>query len=479
MKLTRKLTLAIALGVVAVLVIAGIFRVRREVELFESDMSLDHHTVSTTLAAAAAEVWRLEGIAEARDVLAHSAPAGERAGIRVRWVEPRGVRAPELDRAASRALESGRPADVIDEVAGTFVTFAPINGPSGAHALVEISESLEHERSYVRHTLVVAIAATGAIALVSVVIAFALGTALVGRPVGALRDKARRVGRGDLSGPLELAPNDELGELAGEMNAMCDQLRDARERAESEMQIRIAVLEQLRHADRLATVGKLASGIAHELGTPLNVIYGRARMLETGEAREGVALDSARIVREQAQKMSAIIRQLLDFARQKGPDRARHDLRELTLDTVRLLAPLAAKGKIELRVDGDEQPALASVAPSQIEQALSNLIVNAIHASPPGETVRLRVETVDARAPAPDSRTERYVRIKVSDHGPGMSPEVARRVFEPFFTTKQVGEGTGLGLSVAYGIAREHGGFIDIDTGPGRGTTFALHLAAA
>jgi signal transduction histidine kinase len=89
------------------------------------------------------------------------------------------------------------------------------------------------------------------------------------------------------------------------------------------------------------------------------------------------------------------------------------------------------------------------------------------------------VETVDARAPAPDSRTERYVRIKVSDHGPGMSPEVARRVFEPFFTTKQVGEGTGLGLSVAYGIAREHGGFIDIDTGPGRGTTFALHLAAA
>src|SRR5204863_590761 len=124
--------------------------------------------------------------------------------------------------------------------------------------------------------------------------------------------KARRVGTGDLSGPLHLRQRDELGELANEINLMCERLaeeRGAREQA----------TEQLRHADRLTTVGKLASGLAHELGTPLNVVRGRAKLIVDHEVEGKEVTDSARIVVEQAERMTALIRQLLDFARPRAP----------------------------------------------------------------------------------------------------------------------------------------------------------------
>src|SRR6185312_678361 len=122
----------------------------------------------------------------------------------------------------------------------------------------------------------------------------------------------------DFASPLDLPQKDELGHLAGEMNAMCERLVEAHKRIEKETAARIATLEQLRHADRLMTVGKLASGIAHELGTPLNVISARAEMISSGDATPTEARDYGRIIGEASQRMAKVIRQLLAFARRKS-----------------------------------------------------------------------------------------------------------------------------------------------------------------
>src|SRR5512142_3555308 len=122
------------------------------------------------------------------------------------------------------------------------------------------------------------------------------GFHFVGRPMRALVAKARRIGAGDLSQPLELAQRDELGELAREMNQMCERLAEAQVRLQEETQRRLDTSEQLRHADRLTTVGKLASGVAHELGTPLNVVSARAKMIASGETTPAETTEYAQII---------------------------------------------------------------------------------------------------------------------------------------------------------------------------------------
>jgi signal transduction histidine kinase len=249
----------------------------------------------------------------------------------------------------------------------------------------------------------------------------------------------------------------------------------------------IAAIEQVRHADRLSTVGKLASGIAHELGTPLNVVSGRAQLIQEsvpagsgdkiGAAELLEVADHARIIVEQSRRMSAIIRQLLDFARRRGVQKAAYDLRQLVAQTVSMLQNLAGKRGVALVVEPASAPAFAQVDASQMQQVLTNVVVNAIQSMPTGGTVTLSLRPSSAQAPpgAESAAGERW-EIAVKDEGEGIAPEVLPRVFEPFFTTKAVGEATGLGLSVAYGIVQEHGGFITVESEPGKGSRFAIHL---
>jgi signal transduction histidine kinase len=253
-------------------------------------------------------------------------------------------------------------------------------------------------------------------------------------------------------------------------------LIEARTRVETETKARIVALEQLRHADRLSTVGKLASGIAHELGTPLNVISGRASMIATKEVEGAESIESARIVVQSADRVTGIIRQLLDFARRRGPQRAEEDLGAIAQQTTSLLRTLAGKKRVTLEVAG-EPHVVADVDSAQLQQALTNLVVNAIQAANQGGNVSVTLGAERATPPPDvggDERETAFLRVK--DDGPGMSDEVLAHVFDPFFTTKGVGEGTGLGLSVAWGIARDHGGWIAAESAPGEGATFTLHL---
>jgi two-component system NtrC family sensor kinase len=261
------------------------------------------------------------------------------------------------------------------------------------------------------------------------------------------------------------------------MNVMASRLADANRELEGEVAARIAMLEQLRHADRLATVGKLASGIAHELGTPLNVVSARSKMISSGEVHGDEIKENARIIVDQSHRMTATIRQLLDFARRRSPQKTTTDLAFITRQVLTLLTPLAVKCGVTLSFADPPADATAAVDSAQLQQALTNLVVNGIQAMRHGGRLRVNLSTTQLRPPVDHGGPlGSYVRLDVRDEGEGIPVSAVDHVFEPFFTTKGVGEGTGLGLSVAYGIVREHGGWIAVESRVGEGSCFSIYL---
>jgi len=264
------------------------------------------------------------------------------------------------------------------------------------------------------------------------------------------------------------------------MNAMCEHLAESRAVAANEALARVRALEQLRHADRLATAGKLAAGVAHELGTPLNVVSARARLIREEALEPEEIRDYARVIGAQSERMTSIIRQLLDFARVQPGSTERGDLSAVALEATSLLGPTAEKKGVRLTCTPPSARAFAMFSWSHMLQAVMNLVVNAVHAAPKHSVVTLTTGITKQGPPPGHAQTpEHWAVLSVSDHGPGISPEVVARIFEPFFTTKAVGEGTGLGLSVAYGIAAEHGGFIGVETELTQGSTFSIYLPLA
>ena len=245
------------------------------------------------------------------------------------------------------------------------------------------------------------------------------------------------------------------------------------DRMADEVKLRVEALEQLRHSERLTTVGKLAAGVAHELGTPLNVISGHADLIGSGLAPDDLQR-SVRVIRSQVERISRVVRQLLDFSRRAGIGPEKTDLYRLVAEGVELFRPLAQKKGIALVQSGAAVE--ATVNGAEIQQVLANLITNAMHAMPSGGTIEVTMDSATVLAPGQRGRATPHARISVRDEGSGIAPDVLPSVFDPFFTTKEVGEGTGLGLSVSYGIVRDHGGFISVDTLVGHGTTFHVYI---
>lgn len=458
MKIATRLTLFLMLGITLVLAAYAGLTASRELGLFESDMVHDHAVLGRALARSAALVWDSSGEDEAVRMVA---VANARDDMHVSWHAPSdGVSVPHVpEEVHLHTLRDDR---------SVLASFYPVTHEGKLAAWIEIDESLKSRDRYVRTSLITTFATAGVIAALSTILAGFLGLTLVGRPVRALTEQARRVGRGDLSERVRSTRRDELGELGVELDTMCDRLEEANQRVENATRARITALEQLRHADRLMTVGKLASGVAHEIGTPLNVVSGRARMIERNQVAPEAIGENARIIHQQAERIAGIVRQLLDFARVRGPRASSTDLVALARQTVALLQPLAAKQKVDLLVEADPNTPKVEVDQGQVQQVLTNLIVNGIQAMYAPGCVKIVL------GPAPEKPA--FVRIAVRDSGHGMAEETLEHVFEPFFTTKSVGEGTGLGLSVAYGIVREHGGTIQVESELSVGTTFTVFL---
>jgi two-component system NtrC family sensor kinase len=477
MKLVPKLTLMFILGTSAVLGVNGYLRVRREVGLFESDRVRDHQLMAHVVAQAALAVWKSDG--SARAIAMVNELTTRRAKLRISWLPIEAEAATDLGKGL-QSLRPGQTLTVASRPAAMgrerclYTTLATNEAPTGA---ISLCESFAAQDAYVGKTVTETALTTLSMAAVCAFLSGILGVWLVGTPVSALSEKARRIGAGDFSAPLRLQRTDELSALAEDMNAMCEQLASAGARVEQETARRIAAVDQLRHADRLTTVGKLASGLAHELGTPLNVIEARADMIASGETSAAESIDYARVIRDASERMTRLIRQLLDFARPRLAAPAPHRVFELASKTVEMLEPLASRKQVTLRVEESTPGVVAFVDPDQLQQVVTNLLVNAIQAMDHPGTVTLTVACARAQPPADHAGPEaEYARIDVRDEGVGIPSDDISHIFEPFFTTKDVGSGTGLGLAVAYGIVRDHGGWIEVETTPGKGSLFHVFL---
>ncbi|MBA4064456.1 MAG: hypothetical protein C0501_12230 [Isosphaera sp.] len=234
--------------------------------------------------------------------------------------------------------------------------------------------------------------------------------------------------------------------------------------------------EQLRQSQKMEAVGRLAGGIAHDFNNLLTVILGNLELVRTGAAG-GEADDLLAATERAARQAAELTRQMLGFARRQPLRTVSLDLNAVAQEAVGLLRR-TIDPRVVIRVESTPDLRPAAADPVQVQQVLMNLCLNARDAMPGGGT--LTVETAnapDARPPeggAPSA--DGYVRVSVSDTGVGMTEEVRAKVFEPFFTTKDVGQGTGLGLAVVYGVARAHGGWVECASSPGAGSRFDVYL---
>jgi signal transduction histidine kinase len=239
---------------------------------------------------------------------------------------------------------------------------------------------------------------------------------------------------------------------------LASQLRYAQAQAEAR-----DLENQLVRADRLITVGVMATEIAHEVGTPLAVVRGRAEQV-IREVGTGRGAEDLRVIIKQVDQISSTIRQLLDFSR-RSPSEKRSVALALVVERTRELLTLKLEARqLQLQLQISPDLPLLTADSDQLQQVLVNLLINACDASRPGSQVSLMARE------APND----MVLIEVLDHGCGISPEHLKAVFDPFFTTKPRGEGTGLGLSITAGIVRNHAGHIDLRSSPGQGTTVTL-----
>jgi len=467
MKLVAKYTLVLVAALAVALSLLTYYRMGRDRAHLEDDMSTDHRVVGRVLQAIAVELWRAD-------------PAGG---------APRGARA--LARLIARAndasgttrfewLAGSTSTSEINEVEGhDFVSRFPVRIDGALVGTIVVRESLDDTDRLVQHGVAFSVLGVGLVVALSLVTSLVLGRWFVGKPIEQLVDKARRIGRRDFTGAVELSHRDELGELASAMNAMSNELAHALAQISLETEARVRAVEQLRHADRLSTVGKLAAGVAHELGTPLSIVGGHAQMIAGAEVTGEAALDSARAIDREATRMSRIVRQLLDFARRRGPEGSASDVGAMVERCLSLMAPMVTKAQVSVERAIDSTGVRALIDEDSLQQVLTNLILNALQAMPSGGTLSVTAAREHAASPEqPGAVPTPCIRITVRDTGGGIPEDVRAHVFEPFVTTKQPGDGTGLGLAVVYGLVVDHRGWLTLDSGA-NGTTFSVFLQEA
>ncbi|MDZ7780727.1 MAG: HAMP domain-containing sensor histidine kinase [Gemmatimonadota bacterium] len=291
--------------------------------------------------------------------------------------------------------------------------------------------------------------------------------AAVGGPLARLNSSMSRVGSGDTEHRAEPTGPEELATLTSTFNEMLDRLQEAATELNERRRQQQALQSELAAAEKLAAIGELASGVAHELGSPLSVVDGQAQRLLRQPSSGADARTELETIRAQVRRMESIIRQLMDFGRTETGRRRVTSFEQVVRGAIGAAAEVATRTGTTIEA-GHMGPGVSlRLEARRVEEAITNLLRNACQATP-GGTVRIGYE-----------RMPTHVRLTIEDDGPGIPEEIRTRIFEPFFTTKPSGEGSGLGLAVAHGIVEEHEGRIDIDRSPLGGARFTIHLPDA
>lgn len=328
-----------------------------------------------------------------------------------------------------------------------------------------------------------------------ITISFSLGIILykfVSKPVSLLDVGMQKIAKGDLGHVIEIHSNDEMGLLANTFNTMAGDIKKYRENMENwtkaledEIQKKTSEImkahEQLINAEKLASLGRMAAGVAHELNSPLTgiVTFGHLLMKRTPpERREDI--EDLQVIVEQAERCSKIIKGLLGFSRKTSSEKVYVNINALMESTISMVRNQAKFHNIKFRLDFDEAIPQVPTDPNQLQQVFINLLINAADAMNERGQVRIATrmagDTPDGLMRGYPQAAKKYIEIEFTDSGPGIPEEHLSKIFEPFFTTKPVGKGTGLGLAVSYGIIKKHGGNIFVKSEAGKGASFFVRL---
>jgi len=308
---------------------------------------------------------------------------------------------------------------------------------------------------------------------------------VVGDPIKALKNGTERLADGDLGYQIDVHSHDEVGDLAHSFNGMSLQLRSANEEIvawaktlEDRVDLKTRELksahDHVLHVEKMASIGKMAAVVAHEINNPLSGILTYAKLLrkwmdrgEMSPEKKKEALDCLDLIAGESRRCGDLVKNLLTFSRTSPMNVESTDLNAVIDRSVRLVQHQLEMTGIQLQVDVAPDLPRVQCDPAQIEQVLLALVMNAIDAMPRGGNLWLRA---DLKAGA------REIAIHVRDDGTGIPADILSQIFEPFLTTKESGHGVGLGLAISHGIMERHGGHIEVQSEVGKGTTFILTL---
>lgn len=380
---------------------------------------------------------------------------------RPRWISRRPDRM-ELEFVPAsdpRAVELMVPLRITrDERAATLVVVRPL-------------DAMRADLEATRERVLISVAG---FVLVVALLSMLLARHYVSTPLARMNAQMARVRAGDLSPAVHPARDDEVGRTLQEFGSLVRDLGEARSRLDAEAEARRRLEDALRELDKLATVGQLAAGLAHEIGSPLQILEGRIAALETKADDPSETRRIARILLEQTRRITRIVMRLTDVARRRTGRVAPLDVGPPVRAVVELLEGEARRRGVKLTID--ESPRLPSIHShgDSLQQLALNLLRNALEATERGGRVELRL--APASLEGPEGAPREAVRIEVVDTGRGMDEETRARALEPLFTTRASAGGTGLGLAVVKGIVDEHRGRIEIQSEVGRGTAVRVDL---
>lgn len=443
MKIALKLTMAIMLIVAMILGLEAIFHLRSERQLLMDDARAKHLSVSRILREHITYVWKQEGSARAHARLK-------------RIQEGQSELKCSLTRDARDSLALTNNRNQLEIAHAMVVDGARVGQLRCVASLAAHDVHLKAERSRV---VLVSMLIFGSALLFAMI----MGYFIVGRPSRVLIRRFKQVQQGQLRVETPSSQSDELGELARAFEHMVAHLAQVQQNLQNAKDAEREAITRLRQTDRLRSIGTLAAGVAHELGTPIHIIEARANMIQS---QQGKASRHAEIVVEQSQRMQSIVQQLLNLAGERVLDRASHHVCVLMQDCLELMTPLARQKQVDFRfVSNGLNEVVILGEQVLIQQAVMNVIANAIDASQSGQVISLSIEYAEQ---------ENEVAFVVADDGTGIEDALLKQVMVPFFTTKDIGRGTGLGLSIVYGIVDDHHGHISIESKRGHGTTVRL-----
>jgi len=357
-----------------------------------------------------------------------------------RGMERYGTLLARFSAASADIGENSPPAHALRETGQTLVEHSQAIAELERANILNINQRL-------RMTLFISMAVVAMVVLALVVF---VSKAILG-PLGRVQEATRSIARGTFVPLAVREDGDEIQQVFVALNSMVEELKKRQ--------------TQLVQAQKLSSIGTLASGIAHQLNNPLNNISTSAQILaeETGGQNE-FADKMMRNITQETLRARDIVKGLLEFSRHKDFAPAPCNLREVLESAVRLVSgQLGPRIAVDIRVPDDVTLYLDR---QRFQEALLNLIINSVQA----------IGDADGTITITTSREAGHKVLTISDNGPGMPPDTLQRIFDPFFSTKEVGQGTGLGLYIVYGIIEEHRGTIRVDSAPGEGTSFIIRL---